>query len=191
MQAQPKAQTRFELTVEQRKRLAEIAREELGRSSGMRRSAIERFARRIEDDPALLKSVLLAACEELAERFVGGNIRADRTKLFVAASREISTPAYVAPSKGPISTPKTSVRQIGEAVRSSLLDLPLDSGILLRLATKTQVFEFGKNLEAHGTTTLKRARFFLSVCDLVPSGGALVGDHVDEATALRLWKEAA
>jgi hypothetical protein len=191
MKPQPKPQTRFELTTEQRRRLAEMAREELGRSSGMRRAAIERFARRIEDDPALLKSVLLAAADELAERFVGGNIRTERTKLFVAASREIEAHVYVAPVKGPISTPKTSVKQIGEAVRSSLLDLPLDSGLLLRLATKTQVFEFGKNLEAHGTTTLKRARFFLSICDHVPSGGALVGDHVDEATALRLWKEAA
>jgi hypothetical protein len=187
-----KHEPRIDTKSEQRIKLSTLARAALQEAGGSKTKAVSDLAKRLESDTTLLRSVLLAALDEVADQFVRNEIRTDRREIFAAADRAVSSGrGYAPPAPGPVSTPTISVREIGTAASETILDMPLYDNVALRDANRPLVIRFGTDQGKQGSRMLRTSKFMMLIAARLPDDAALVSAHVDDATALALWSKVA
>lgn len=195
MKPQPKPQTREEIAETQRGLLLSLAREALTAAGGSKSGAVEHLALCLESDPALLRSVITATIDEVADQYVRRDIRNERHDIIAKANRIIARNDVVQPfvqkAKGPVSTPKISVATLAKAETSSLLEMRLNTGKTLGKSTRDEVEKFGNFQGVQGAYMVRQSRFAQAIKDQLPHRNSLVEQFLNESEVLRLWSEAA
>lgn len=131
---------------------------------------------RLRGDPDLLRSMIGPVVKMASSVSVNGVIGGQRAAVFdkAAAAR-----AARASAQGAIAV-----------IASSLLDMPLSDGTLLRDATRFEVIEAAERYHKLSSTMAHRARWLSAIAERVPDGKR-IGDAINDAVAQELFERTA
>ncbi len=153
--------------------LSTLSRDALDRHNGIIDGAVTDVAALLRQDAKLLRSVVEAAIRDALTYRASLIMRHDRAAIIHRATNE-----------------RANVVALARGLSASLLDMPLAGGARLRDCDRSFVQREAERFDGLARDCGHKARFLTHIAQSIPDGKT-VGQVIDDARALDLWKDAA